>query len=235
MYLILIEYLYFSNAFTGRNLLARSNSDKAKLSFYRSRHHQIIQSLVSTFIFFAFPFPIIANQLFTNHRNGRIMSQTFLLQGCVFLLIVILILSNLQLCLTLYSHLKFFPIKGYALFQSFQLVTVRQSLLLQVKALLLHLYLLFLIGNHLLLPFVTLVFNAAKQIRIGKDKNGISLLKQTSFLANDAFNASCFTGVDFNGQYRLNQSFYIYIFHKIILFDFRYLSILGVNTQFSGT
>ena len=55
-------------------------------------------------------------------------------------------------------------------------------------------------------------------------------MEQTPFLTNDAFNASRFAGIDFDSQYRLNQSLHIYIFHKIILFHFRYLNIFGINT-----
>ena len=85
-----------------------------------------------------------------------------------------------------------------------------------------------LVCNHLLFPFVTLVFNIAEQIGIGKNKNGVSLLKQTSLFTDNPFHASSFTSIDLDGQYRLNEPFHIYIFHEIRLFHFCNLYIFGI-------
>ena len=45
-------------------------------------------------------------------------------------------------------------------------------------------------------PLVALVFNTTKQIGIGKKKNSVSLLKQTSLFTDNSFHTSCFTGID---------------------------------------
>ena len=136
--------------------------------------------------------------------------------------------QHLQLSLTLHAHLEFFAVESDAFFQAFQFVVVGKGLLFQVQTFLFHFNLLLLIGNHLLFPFVTLVFNIAEQIGIGKNKNGVSLLKQTSLFTDNPFHASSFTSIDLDGQYRLNEPFHIYIFHEIRLFHFCNLYIFGI-------
>ena len=163
------------------------------------------------------------------------MPQTLLLQGCIFLFVAVFIFCYLQLSLTLHAHLEFFAVESNAFFQAFQFVVVGKGLLFQVQTFLFHFNLLLLIGNHLLFPFVTLVFNIAEQIGIGKNKNGVSLLKQTSLFTDNPFHASSFTSIDLDGQYRLNEPFHIYIFHEIRLFHFCNLYIFGIYPQFSGT
>ena len=158
------------------------------------------------------------------------MPQALLLQSSIFLFVIILILSHLQLSLALYAHLILFTVKGNAFFQTFKLIIIRQSLLFQIQTLLLHFNLLLLIGNHLLFPFVTLVFDVTKQVRIGKNKNSITLLKQTAFFPHYLFYTSRFAGIDLDSQYGLNQSFHIYIFHEVSIYHFRYLDIPDINT-----
>ena len=117
---------------------------------------------MNAFIFFPFSFSVVADKFFTNHCHSRIVPQALLLQSCIFLFIIILIFSYLQLGLTLYSHLIFLTVKSNAFFQTLKLIIIRQGLLFQIQALLLHFNLLLLVGNHLFFPFITLIFNVTK-------------------------------------------------------------------------
>ena len=179
--------------------MPRSDLYKTKLAFQGSCNHQTIQPFASTFILLPFPLPVVTDQFLAYHRNGRIMPQTLLLQGCIFQFVAVFIFCYLQLSLTLHAHLEFFAVESDAFFQAFQFVVVGKGLLFQVQTFLFHFNLLLLIGNHLLFPLVALVFNITKQIGIGKNKNSVSLLKQTSLFTDNSFHTSCFTGIDLDG------------------------------------
>lgn len=49
-------------------------------------------------------------------------------------------------------------------------------------------------------------------------------------LSYDAFHASDFTCIDFDGKDGLNHSLHIYIFHKFAVLDFGYLYVVLLDT-----
>ena len=231
MDLILIEYFDFGDTFTGAHLLSRSNFHKAQLSADGCFHYQIAQTLCGPFILLTLPLHIGSYQIFADDGHGRIVAKTFALQFGILHLVIVFVFRHFELCFTLDAHAEFFFVQRETFFQACQFVIGFQRLLFQAQAFLFHFDFFLLISDALLLPVVPLVFDATQQVRIREGQNRISFLEQTAFLGYDTLYASRFTGVYFNGENRLYQSFHIDVFHKLVIFDFGYLYVFRLDAE----
>ena len=235
MHFILVQHLDFRNAFAGSDLLSRSHLDKAELAGDGSFHHQVAESFAGAFILLPFPFAVVLDEVFADDGDGRVMTEAFPLKMGIFHFIVVFVLGNFELRLALDAHAVLLLVKGKTLAQAVEVIIGLQGLLLQVQAFLLHFNFFFAVGDKLLFPVVALVFNAAQQVGVFHDEDGISLPEQAPLLSYDAFHASGFTCIDLDGKDGLNHSLHIYIFHKFAVFDFGYLYVVLLDTQFAGT
>ncbi len=158
------------------------------------------------------------------------MTEAFPLKMGIFHFIVVFVLGNFELRFALDAHAVLFLVEGETLAQAVEVIVGLQGLLLQVQAFLFHFNLFFSVSDELLFPVVALVFDAAQQVGVFQDKDGVSLPEQAPLLSYDAFHASDFTCIDFDGKDGLNHSLHIYIFHKFAVLDFGYLYVVLLDT-----
>ena len=115
--------------------------------------------------------------------------------------------------------------------QFLQLVLRLQGLLPEGDALLLHLYLLFAVGEELLLPLVALVFYLAQQFGIVQHEDGVALPQQAAFLGHDALHAARLAGVDQDGEDGLHQSLHVDVLQELVVLHFADLYVVHRHTQ----
>ena len=132
--------------------------------------------------------------------------------------------------LALDTHAVLLLVKSKTLAQTVEVIVGLQGLLLQVQTFLFHFNFFLTVSDELFFPIIALVFNAAQQVGVLQDKDGVSVPEQTSLLSYDTLHASGFACVDLDGEYRLNQSLHIYIFHELSVLDFGYLDVVLLNT-----
>ena len=159
------------------------------------------------------------------------MAQALALQAGSLLLVAVFVFGHLKLGLALDAHAELFFLQLEALAQLLQFVVGLQGLLLQGKALLFHLDFLFAVGDELLFPLVTLVFDGTQQVEVLQHEDGVALLHHVALLAHDAAHAARLAGVDLDGEDGLYESFDVNILHELVVFHFGHLQAFGVDTQ----
>ena len=212
-------------------MLAGRHADEAELPADGGTHHQVVQALARTLVFLLFTVAVVQQQVAADDGDGRVVAQALALQAGCFLLIAVLVFGHLELGLALDAHAELFLLQFEALAQLLQLVVGLQGLLLQGEALLFHFDFLFAVGDELLLPLVTLVFDGTQQVEVLQHKDGVSLLHHVALLAYNAAHAARLAGVDLDGEDGLHESFDVDILHELVVFHFSHLQALGVDAQ----
>ena len=231
MDLELVEHLDFADALAGLYLLAGRHADEAELPADGGAHHQVVQALARTFVLLLFAVAVVQQQVAADDGDGRVVAQALALQAGCLLLVAVLVFGHLELGLALDAHAELFLLQFEALAQLLQFVVGLQGLLLQGEALLFHFDFLFAVGDELLFPLVTLVFDGAQQVEVLQHEDGVSLLHHVALLAYDAAHAARLAGVDLDGEDGLHESFDVDILHELVVFHFGHLQVLGVDTQ----
>ena len=130
MYLELVEYLDFADAFAGLYLLARRHADEAELPADGGAYYQVVQTLARTFVLLLFTVAVVQQQVAADDGDSRIVAQALALQaGCLFL-VAVLVFGDLELSLALDTHAKLFFLQFKTLAQLLQFVVSLQGLLL---------------------------------------------------------------------------------------------------------